>query len=111
MVKAAVNLDKATVYEIINDMHKALEKYGVKDSHIALFGSFLKGNHHRESDIDMIIISDSFEGRNLFERVDMTLQAESDVRRRYIVPMDILLKTPKEYAYSKKAYFDSEIIV
>jgi predicted nucleotidyltransferase len=92
-------------------MHKALEKYGVKDCHIALFGSFFKGNHHSESDIDMIIISDSFEGRDLFERVNMTLQAESDVRRRYIVPMDILLKTPEEYAYSKNACFDSEIIV
>jgi hypothetical protein len=41
----------------------------------------------------------------------MTLKAESDVRSRYIVPMDILLKTPKEYEYSKKTYFDSEIIV
>jgi len=31
--------------------------------------------------------------------------------KKYIVPMDILLKTPQEYAYSKKAYFDSEIII
>jgi predicted nucleotidyltransferase len=111
MDKTAVNLNKSTVYDIINDMHKALIKYGVKNCHIALFGSFLKGNYHKESDIDMIIISDSFEGRNLFERVNMTLKAESDVRNRYIVPMDILLKTPQEYDYSKKAYFDSEIIV
>jgi len=59
----------------------------------------------------MIIISDSFEGKNLFERIDMTLKAESDVRSRYIAPMDILLKTPQEYAYSKRAYFDSEIII
>ena len=111
MDKATVNLDKATVCEIINDMHKALEKYGVKDSHIALFGSFLNGNYHNESDIDMVIISDAFEGRNLFERVDMTLKAESDVRSRYIVPMDILLKTPQEYDFSKQAYFNSEIVV
>jgi predicted nucleotidyltransferase len=111
MDKVAVNLDKSTVYEIINCMHKSLEKYGVKNCHIALFGSYFKGNYHGESDIDMIIISDSFEGRDLFERVNMTLKAESDVRSRYIVPMDILLKTPKEYDYSKIEYFDSEIIV
>ena len=110
MDKAAINLDKTTVQKIIKDMHKALSKYGIKESHIALFGSFLNGNANKNSDIDMIIISDSFEGKNLFERINMTLQAESDVRSHYIVPMDILLKTQKEYEYSKKTYFDSEII-
>ena len=111
MVKATVNLDKATVYKVINDMHKALEKHGIKDNRIALFGSFHNGNPHPDSDIDMIVISDMFDGKNLFERIDMTLKAEKDVRKQYVVPMDILLKTPKEYEYSKRTYFDSEIIV
>jgi predicted nucleotidyltransferase len=111
MDKTTVNLDKTTVYKIIKDMHEALEKYGVINNRIALFGSFLKGNYHKDSDIDMIIISQMFEGKNLFERIDMTLKAETDVRSRYIVPMDIILKTPQEYAYSRKSYFDSEIII
>jgi len=111
MDKAAVKLDKKTVYEIIKYMHESLRKYGIKDNHIALFGSFHRDNSHENSDIDMIIISDSFEGKNLFERINMTLKAESDVRSRYIAPMDILLKTPQEYDYSRKAYFNSEIII
>ena len=111
MDKAAVNLNKATVYTIIEDMHKTLKQYGIKDNRIALFGSFLDGNTHKDSDIDMIVISDLFEGKNLFERIDMTLKAESEVRSRYIAPMDILLKTPQEYNYSKQAYFNSEIII
>jgi len=111
MDKTTVNLDRIAVYEIIKYMHKVLEKYGIKDNHIALFGSFLNGNSNKDSDIDMIIISNSFEGKNLFDRINMTLEAESDVRSHYIVPMDILLKTPKEYADSKKTYFNSEIII
>ena len=111
MVKTTVDLDKSTVMKVIEDLHTTLQKYGIEDNHIALFGSFFNGNTHEDSDIDMIIISNSFESKNLFERINMTLEAESDVRSRYIVPMDILLKTPEEYAYSKKAYFDSEIIV
>jgi predicted nucleotidyltransferase len=111
MDKAAVNLDKATVYAIIKDMHKALKRHGIKDNRIALFGSFLKDSAHGNSDIDMIVISNSFEGKNLFERIDMTLKAESDVRSRYIAPMDILLKTPQEYDYSRKTYFNSEIVI
>ena len=111
MVKATVNLDKATVMNVIKELHETLKKQGIVDNHIALFGSFLTGNTHEDSDMDIIVISSLFEDKNLFERIDMTLKAESDVRSRYIVPMDILLKTPEEYAYSKKAYFDSEIVV
>ena len=55
MDKTAIKLDKATVYKIVEDMHKALGKYGIKDNRIALFGSFLDGNTHENSDIDMII--------------------------------------------------------
>ena len=111
MDKTAVNLEKTTVYAIIKDMHIALKKYGIKDNHIALFGSFHIENTHENSDIDMIIISDFFEGKNLFERINMTLKAESEVRNRFIAPMDILLKTPQEYYYSQKAYFNSKIII
>ena len=111
MDKTTVDLDKTIVYKIIYDMHKELEKQGIKDNQIALFGSFLSNNSHENSDIDMIIISNSFEGKNLFERIDMTLKAEAELRKRYIVPMDILMKTPKEYEYSKKNYFNAEIII
>jgi len=111
MVKAAVNLDKATVMKVIKDLHKTLQNYGIKDNRIALFGSFLNGNTHEDSDMDIIIISDMFEDKNLFERIDMTAKAQIDVQHKYVVPMDILLKTPKEYEYSKKAYFKSKIIV
>ena len=111
MDKTGVHLDKTTVYEIISYMHTSLKKYGISDNHIALFGSFLNDNPHRDSDIDMIIISNSFEGKNLFERIDMTLKAELDVRNRYLAPMDILLKTPQEYDYSKETYFNSKIVI
>jgi predicted nucleotidyltransferase len=106
---AAIIPDLATVHEIIGHMHKALQKHGVKPCHIALFGSFLHGNNHNESDMDIIIISDSFEGRDISERINMTLNAQREIRKQYVVPMDILLKTPHEYDNQK--YFESKIIV
>ena len=90
-------------------MHGTLIKHGVKPCHIALFGSFLDGNNHAESDLDMIIISEAFEGRDDDQRIYMTINAEKEVRKRYLVPMDILLKTPEEYQNQK--YFESKIIV
>jgi predicted nucleotidyltransferase len=109
MVKAAVNLDKATVMHVIKDLHDTLKEYGIKDNHIALFGSFFNGNTHEDSDIDVVVISSLFKDKNLLERIDMTAQAQIDVKRRYVVPMDILLKTPQEYRTQK--YFESKIIV
>ena len=41
----------------------------------------------------------------------MTLKAETDIRNRYIIPLDIMLKTTEEYEYSKKSFFDSELII
>jgi predicted nucleotidyltransferase len=109
MDNTAIIPDKATALEIIGLMHDSLQNHGVNPCHIALFGSFLHGNTHNESDLDMIVISESFEGKDLLERIDMILEAESEVRERYVVPMDILLKTPNEYKTQK--YFESKIIV
>lgn len=109
MDREAIIPDKETAIEIIKYMQEALQKNGVKPCNIALFGSFLNENNHKESDIDMIVISESFEGRDILERINMTLRAESEVRKRYVVPMDILLKTPHEYDNQK--YFESKIIV
>ena len=109
MDKATVNLDKSTVIHVIKDLHDTLKEYGLKDNHIALFGSFFNGNTHEDSDMDVIVISSLFEGKNLLERVDMTAKAQIDVKRRNVVPIDILLKTPKEYHHHQ--HFESKIIV
>ena len=109
MVKAAVNLDQATVMHVIKDLHDTLKEYGIKDNHIALFGSFFNGNAHEDSDMDVVVISSLFKGKNLFERIEMTAKAQIDVKRRNVVPMDILLKTPQEYRTQR--YFESKIIV
>ncbi|MDR0812353.1 MAG: nucleotidyltransferase domain-containing protein [Paludibacter sp.] len=110
MAQTAVNIDQSVVLNVIRELHLALQKYGLKDNRIALFGSFAKGNFHENSDIDMIVISSDFEGKNLLERIDMTAKAKIDVKRKFVIPMDILLKTPKEYDNSKQIYNYSQIL-
>jgi predicted nucleotidyltransferase len=104
-------MDKATINNVVLYLHKMLENNGLKDSRIALFGSALTGNMHENSDIDMIVVSKKFENKDIFERINMTLKAQLDVQRKFIVPMDILLKTPEEYEYSKSTYFVSAFVV
>ena len=109
MDKKPIIRDKDTAYKIIIYMHSVLQKQGIKPCHIAVFGSFMDGNYHAESDLDMIIISEAFEGKDDDQRIFMTINAENEVRKRYIVPMDILLKTPEEY--ENQFFFESKIIV
>ncbi|MDR2681065.1 MAG: nucleotidyltransferase domain-containing protein [Tannerella sp.] len=111
MDKGAINLNRKKVDIVIRDIHESLKNNGLKDHHIALFGSFYKGNIHEDSDIDMIIISKSFEGKTLFDRIDLIQKAKREVVKKHIVPIDILLKTPEEYEYLKRNFVDSEIVI
>ena len=103
-------MDKTTINKVVSYFHEALAANGLKDNRIALFGSALSGNMHLDSDIDMIVVSKSFENKNIFERINMTLKAQLDVQHKYVMPMDILLKTPEEYEYSKLVHFNSEFV-
>jgi len=111
MDKGTINLSRKEVDNVILDMHKTLKRYGLEDNHIALFGSFYNGNPHEDSDMDIVIVSKNFEGKSLLERIRMTSKAENEVMKKHVVPIDILLKTPQEYDYSRKNYFDADIII
>ena len=102
--------DKEKAHEIIAYMHTVLHRHGVP-CNIALFGSFLHGNYHAESDLDIIIISEKFEGKGLLERLDLTMRAEEEVRVKYRVPMDVLKKSPQEYNDHNRKMFESKIII
>ena len=111
MDKEPLIKDKETALEVIGYMQQAMIRNGVNPCHIALFGSFLHGNYHAESDLDMIIISEAFEGKDINQRIYMTINAQKEVIKRYLVPMDILLKTPEEYNNPNKKFFESKIVV
>lgn len=68
-------------------------KFKVKKA--LLFGSAARGDMNRDSDIDLIIISDDFKGLDLTKR----LVALSRLRGRKFIdwPMDILGYTPEEF--------------
>ena len=111
MDKKPLIKDKETALEIIAFMQHVLVKHGVTPCHIALFGSFLHGNNHAESDLDMIIISEAFEEKDYDQRIYMTIEPQKEVMKRFLVPMDILLKTPQEYNNPQKKMFESKIVV
>jgi uncharacterized protein len=87
----------AKVKKVVDYFAKRLEEEGVKVSRIVVFGSHSKGTARPDSDIDLIIVSENFRRKNLFERIELILRAYSDTTDKFIIPMDIILETPEEF--------------
>ena len=85
------------VTKIVRYFIERLEEDGIKVSKVVIFGSQADGTVHRDSDIDVIVVSEKFRGKNLFKRVDLTYIAYSATIDKFITPMDIVLETPEEF--------------
>ena len=93
-------MDKKTVTAIADFLKAELLQKGVKLSGVALFGSQLFGKSNPYSDIDLIIVSDNFRNKNIFERSEITMDAEIKALKKFQVQMDIFKMTDKEFNQS-----------
>lgn len=85
------------IINVVRFLHKRIEENGVRVDRLVLFGSHAKGNASEESDIDIVIISNDFKGKDRFTRAEMTGRAERETIRKYMVPFDIVTMTPDEF--------------
>jgi predicted nucleotidyltransferase len=86
-------MDKKAVLAIIHDFQKALEQDNVKPQKIILFGSYSSGNPRPDSDIDLVVISDDFEGKDYWQRIDILSSAVYQVFK----PIEAVAMTTKEW--------------
>lgn len=86
-------MDKRPLPAIIRRLRRALEKQGVSAPRIVLFGSWASGTAHEGSDIDLAVISESFEGKGYWERIDILTAAVYEV----FEPIDAIALTPEEW--------------
>ena len=90
-------MDKNTVLTAINFFEKCLTQKGINISKIILFGSYANATPDNESDIDVVIISSDFDGKNIFERANLTKEAEILTIKKYLIPLDIITLSDKEF--------------
>jgi len=66
---------------------------------------------HDESDLDLIIISEAFMDKDIFERSKLTMYPEISTFKKFKVPMDILNMSPEEYSkMNNRMMFQTKII-
>jgi len=56
------------ITQIIQKYLAALQAHNIPIQQVFLFGSYAKGNYTEWSDIDLAVVSDSFEGRRFEDR-------------------------------------------
>ena len=68
-------MDRQSVLEVLAQFRKALAAHGIADARMMLFGSHARADAREDSDIDVVVISDAFEGMTHWERITVLSKA------------------------------------
>ncbi len=85
------------VIEAIGYFEEELRRGGLRVSKIILFGSQAQGDATAESDIDLVVISDDFAGKSIFERARLLKEADARTIKKFMVPLDVIMMTAEEF--------------
>jgi predicted nucleotidyltransferase len=87
-------MDKKAALEILSRVRKAIEAQQCMVDKLVLFGSYATGTTIREgSDIDVVVISKDFAGKDYWQRTDILSQAIYEV----FEPIEAVALTPEEW--------------
>jgi predicted nucleotidyltransferase len=95
-------MDKKAVLEIISQFKKALESKGIKIDKLILFGSYASGKYREGSDIDLVVISEDFSGKDFWERIEII----SDAIYEVFMPIEAVAMTPEEWSSKESLIVD-----
>jgi len=70
---------------------------GLSLNKIVVFGSWARGRQTKESDIDLIIVSRDFRGKDLVQRVELVNGIHAELVHRTKKPFDILYYSDQEW--------------
>ncbi|MDZ7360574.1 MAG: nucleotidyltransferase domain-containing protein [candidate division KSB1 bacterium] len=82
----------STIFRAIRKYILALQESGTHVQQVFLYGSHAKNQAHRDSDIDIIVVSENFKGKELLERLHILGRA----RRNVPEPVEAYGFTPEE---------------
>jgi len=79
--------------KIVRDYDRALRARGVLPRKIVLYGSWARGEPHEGSDIDLVVVSEDFEGKGYWERIEILADALCEIWQ----PVEAVAMTPAEW--------------
>lgn len=95
-------MDKKSAIDSLHRFRLALESKGIQIQKLVLYGSYARGMAEEGSDIDVLVISDDFSGKNYWERIDIL----SDAIYEIFEPIEAVALTVEEWEKGESAIVD-----
>lgn len=95
-------MDQAVI-DTIREFKQALMRRGLRVKRVILYGSQATGKAESHSDIDIVAISDDFEGMNIVERLEAVGLALAEAG--IMEPIEPLAYTEEEFCFKGKGTF------
>lgn len=86
-------MDKKAVVAIVGRFARELQIRGIRPQKVILYGSQAVGTATEASDIDVVVISESFVGMSYWERIEVLTEAIYAV----YAPVEAVAMTPEEW--------------
>ena len=86
-------MDKRAALEVVARLRQRVEARGIRPQKVILYGSYADGTHREGSDIDVVIISEDFVGKDYWERIEILADAIYEV----FAPIEAVAMTVEEW--------------
>jgi uncharacterized protein len=86
-----------TIQKIINEYLDTLNRNNIQIQQAILYGSYANGRYHKYSDIDIALVSDSFDGIRFLDRIKImkiTLKVCKDIEPMPFNPKKFTMDDP-----------------
>ncbi|MEA1964623.1 MAG: nucleotidyltransferase domain-containing protein [Candidatus Aerophobetes bacterium] len=88
---------KRKIVKAVEILEKLFQKRGIEIYKIVIFGSYAKGEEKKESDLDIIVVSENFEDKDIFEKVEIVSGIHRELVEKITIPVDIMYYSPTEW--------------
>ena len=90
-------MDKKEILKVEHTLQKLFRQRKICVDKIVVFGSYARGKERRSSDIDIIVVSENFREKDIFERVELTSGIHRELVKQLRKPVDIMYYSDREW--------------
>ncbi|OGS17701.1 MAG: hypothetical protein A3J83_07715 [Elusimicrobia bacterium RIFOXYA2_FULL_40_6] len=90
-------MGKAIKEKAVAAIKDLLRRKGIDTYKVVIFGSYATGTYKKDSDMDIIVVSKDFEGKDIFKRVELVNGVHSELVDIMKLPIDLLYYSVSEW--------------
>lgn len=87
--------------DVEQTLHELCVERAIPVETVKFFGSHALGTAQNESDVDILLVSSAFDGKDIFQRAGMTKGIHRALVKRFKVPFDIVFCSVSEWTHGR----------